>query len=516
MLSVLRKLFHPLAIILIAGTLFLASAVFLISSVNKKGAICRKCNIVVIDIDSLRADELPCFGYYRNTAPNICRLAAAGVTFENHFSQSSWTMPNLFSFLTSLNPEVHNLKRFLGDSLDTKIKSLVEDLKEEGYATAWVGYSESWTISKENNGTTGFSLIYPNSQNSDQWLSIIDVLHKSYETDKIPFFIYFYNADFHFPYKVASRKSHEWMREIPEDFPATSPEINETVRSYVEKNFSTIFPKEAVTALPETFQDYSNIDMEKLKQLYGDIISSNYGSIEDRINMLSRLNLINTWGTIHDAYVENVNRLATQKYGDDVVKYARTVYDVKLNQIDQDLTKFIDQLLDDKDYTSDTIVIFLSDHGEEFMEHGGFMHSTLYNELLRIPLIIKVPGILPGRVKGLTQTIDVFPTLLDLVGVRTPESAQGDSLLELMLNRRDKNMEDRYVVSSTEDSAAIQNERWKLIEKYSAAATDRKLYHLADDPKEKENVAGKFPEMEAILSRKLKEARDGYAQTGNR
>lgn len=503
----MKYFFQPIWLIGLASTLILSGLIILFIPVRKTRALCQRCNIIIVDLDSLRADGLPCFGYHRNTTSAICRLANNGVVFENHFSQSGWTLPNLFSFLTSVNPEIHNVKRSFVDKLDTKIKNLTEILEESGYKTVWAGYTLS-AINKENGELKGFSDIYPDVLTPKQWITVTNDLYKTYQRQNTPFFIYLYNSDLHFPYRLDSRDSHEWTDDIPDDFPVTVNEIDQTVKSYLIDHYKDVFSRETMGAYQEVFLSDGDVNQDKLMSLFWSLTSAAFdGTEEEKANILSQLNW-KLWKIIYDAYFENVKKLSNQKYGDQVGEFIRSVYDVRLRQIDRDLESFIDLLLIGDKFSNNTIIVFLSDHGDEFMEHGGLEHSTLYNELLRIPLILKVPGISPKRFQKPTQTIDVFPTLFDLVGVRVPESAQGISLVPFMRGDKDKNSGDRYIISSKEDVAAIQNDKWKLIEWYSAATTDRELYYLAEDPGEKENVTKKFPQIVTDLSQKLKEARN--------
>ena len=80
---------------LIVTIFFLVAAVVSARWVKfqKERPLCPWCNIVLIDIDILRADALPCYGYKRNTAPNICALAQKGLVFTDNYAQSTWTLP---------------------------------------------------------------------------------------------------------------------------------------------------------------------------------------------------------------------------------------------------------------------------------------------------------------------------------------------------------------------------------------------------------------------------------------
>ena len=138
-----------------------------------------------------------------------------------------------------------------------------------------------------------------------------------------------------------------------------------------------------------------------------------------------------------------------------------------------------------------TLIIFTSDHGEEFGERGrvGWHSWTLYDELLRVPLVVKMPGskFAGSVVAEVARGIDVLPTMLDVLGVETNTFMQGASLMDRLLNRRSDAV---YAVSQRDIRrdplpTAIRMQRWKLL--------DGALYDLAADPMERTDVSAQHP-----------------------
>ena len=95
----------------------------------------RRLNVLLLTIDTLRADHLSCYGYARPTSPEIDRLAAQGVLFRNPIVQRGGTWPSLTSILTSMYPHSHGVRKN-GEQLNASKKILAELLRDEGYATA--------------------------------------------------------------------------------------------------------------------------------------------------------------------------------------------------------------------------------------------------------------------------------------------------------------------------------------------------------------------------------------------
>lgn len=116
------------------------------------------------------------------------------------------------------------------------------------------------------------------------------------------------------------------------------------------------------------------------------------------------------------------------------------LYDGDIREMDDQLAELF-RFLEDHDLWQDTILVFTSDHGEEFGEHGKYgVHShTLYHELVSVPLILHYPGAegKPSSVSEQVSSIDIYPTLLQLAGIKTPEGIQGSSFLPLMKKGRE-------------------------------------------------------------------------------
>jgi arylsulfatase A-like enzyme len=164
-----------------------------------------------------------------------------------------------------------------------------------------------------------------------------------------------------------------------------------------------------------------------------------------------------------------------------------------------------------------TVVGFISDHGEEFLEHGmHFNANSLYGEMTNVPLVLWGPGRIPaGRtVDETVQSIDLAPTLLELSGLAVPETMQGQSLVPLLEDngrwRRRPAISERQKSEATRDpltanSTAIVWNGWKLI-RNAERPEDRPEFELFDhrkDPLCLVNVADEHPEKVAELSKLL-------------
>jgi arylsulfatase A-like enzyme/HEAT repeat protein len=139
----------------------------------------------------------------------------------------------------------------------------------------------------------------------------------------------------------------------------------------------------------------------------------------------------------------------------------------------------------------DLIVVVASDHGEEFRDHGGVYHgSSLYEEQARIPLIVAAPGVAPRRVAAPVKSVDIAPTVLGLVGVAAPATFRGHDLRGLMTG---------HVSDVGPAFAAVLTKRMVVRFPYKLIADLRfntaELYDLGNDPRERENLASRRPEL---------------------
>jgi arylsulfatase A-like enzyme len=180
-------------------------------------------------------------------------------------------------------------------------------------------------------------------------------------------------------------------------------------------------------------------------------------------------------------------------------------YDQEILYFDDELRKLF-AFLDGRALLDNTIFVFISDHGEEFLEHGGVLHGyTIYEEQIHVPLFIRWPGrVEPRRVKAVTRHVDVLPTLLELLDIQEPLYVQGTSLLPWMEGRSDAPatgpvhamMSLRAV--KTVLGTSYMSDGWKLIDKELPKEREE-LYHIDEDPGETHNLLRSEPDVARCL-----------------
>ena len=190
------------------------------------------------------------------------------------------------------------------------------------------------------------------------------------------------------------------------------------------------------------------------------------------------------------------------------VAYIRGVYQGEVNFMDAQVGRFVEELKSLGLYERSTLVV-TSDHGEEFWEHQGFEHGhTLYDELVRVPLILKLPEGIPltrNVVSEPVRVLDVMPTVFDVLGIEKPETFDGESMMSLV---RGESGENRPAFSEStlygSQKVAWRTERYKYIHDASAGRDGiGELYDWQEDPLESRDLAEEQPELAVKMRTEL-------------
>jgi len=350
-------------------------------------------NVLIVSMDTVRADALSCYSPATGRTPFIDSIAARGVIFEQARSPSPWTLPGHASMFTSLYPSVHG-----ADWEYTYLKSdfvtLAEILKAAGYQTA--AFSSNVWVSSFTNVTQGFDYLYllgsksrfaPKSQ--ERPLLMWEVMQK-------PIVVRLRRWGLMPPAPPPQRKNNS---EIINDMVGKwfSEQKDKSAPSFVFVNYMNAHhpynpPGEFRPAPP------ANLDIEKIYRVNKNPFRFFTG--EDVLN---------------DAELDYMKALY---YG--AVSY------------EDEIIKRLFAILERNGFLKNAIVIIVADHGEYLGEHEHFFGIT--EPALRVPFIIYAPGkINPGlRYNGLAQTLDIPPTLLELIGIAYKGSGnfQGKSLVK--------------------------------------------------------------------------------------
>jgi choline-sulfatase len=371
------------------GVAGLAAPMILIDSDREAPANTPPKNVVVVLIDTMRADHLqPYNSGTRVKTPALQALASQGVVFEAAQAPENWTKPSVASVLTGLYPASHGTKT--GDAkLHDKAQLLSEVLKEAGYATG--SFLANGYVSDKfgfNQGWDHYTNYIREKRSSNAENVYRDAAKWIDEHKKGPFFAYIQTIDPHVPY----------------DPPA------EMIQQYFPE------PYRGVVSPRGTADQLGKAKLTPPKVVLND---------EDR-------------------------------------KYLEALYDGEVSYHDKYLGVFIDKLkrlgLYDK-----TLFVVTADHGEEFYDHQSYGHGhSLYQELIRVPWIVRYPGVLPRRVADTVSTVDIAPTVLASLGVAAPAAMEGIDRTPQIMGARAPALS-AAVSDFLDDRRSIRAGRYKLV-----------------------------------------------------
>jgi arylsulfatase A-like enzyme len=363
--------------------------------------LCLRCNIVLVSVDTLRADHTGFHGYQRPTTPNMDGLAGRAVVFENAISQSAWTRPAHASMFTGLYPSEHGMIAVGRNvALDPRQPMIASVLRANGYATA--AFTGGGNMSAHFGFDAGFDEFRSPGRRFENSLADLETWLDS--VGERPFFLFVHGYDAHRPY-----------RPLPVDRKAVG-----------------------VSPTPPT------IGMKRACR--------------------------------------------TGRSPVDVADHLGE-YDAAIHRGDRAIGRLL-EALEQRGRMDDTVVVVTSDHGEEFLEHGGCFHiRSLHREIVHVPLVYYVPGVDPARVPALVPaSVSIAPTILDIVGVGK-RLREGPSLAPYIDGRKTPDFD--YVVSETfaryrggryGHVRSLTGERDKVIRRTLDGREE--YYDLASDPGE--------------------------------
>jgi len=428
-----------------------------------------KKNVLLITIDSLRADHVSCLGYYRKTTPFIDNLAKTGFLFTEAIANGSQTPTSVPALLTSSYPSMYGYSLHLSKSKTP----IAEVLRASGYHTA--AFHSNPYLSKYYGYDRGFDtfqdFIFFKQDNRDMMERIKSLLIKRANP---PFFI---------------RRAYGLLSQVLNLKPLKAPWlraelINQRAVSWLRKHTDNFFLWMHYMDVHWPYQPPS----EYLHQL--------------KIEVIGKSQIIKLGKRMNRHHLDDVEPVSDRE-----LKEMIDLYDGEIRYTDNAVSSLLMEL-EKLGIYDDTLIIITSDHGDEFNEHSQLGHlAKLYDELIRVPLVIKWPGS-DGDVTidQQVQLLDIAPTILEFSGIDKPANFLGTSLLSLMKGKTTS----VGVVSETVHkywellkdgkgkrltSYSYRTEEWKYI---SDEENQRgELYNLQNDPEEKRNLVDKEPEKEA-------------------
>jgi arylsulfatase A-like enzyme len=380
--------------------------------------------VVIVLVDTLRADSLSCYGG-ANPTPSIDALASEGVRFDAAIASSGWTLPSVASLLTGTSPRIHKaLGKGTGlTPISAPLETGAERLRDKGFYT--VALTNAAFVNPLLGLTRGFD----------------EVSHEHAYNDSIR------RADETVDVALAALAEHEGR-----------------------DTFCLLHLFDAHLAYdpPEGWRPEPSNGSGAFRTL--------------------------RWQDCTSLKAGRVGEHPPREH----VKRVRAAYDAEVRFVDAMVGRLVAGMRALGLYDQATLVV-TSDHGEEFWEHAGFEHGhSLYDELVRVPLILRLPGGPAGVARGeQVRLVDVMPTLFDELGVEPLETFEGRSLLPLLAG---EDTAPRPALSEGtlygHDKSALRDGRFKfIVDRNPKAAVREELYDVLADPAESKNLLTERPDV---------------------
>jgi arylsulfatase A-like enzyme len=380
--------------------------------------------VLVLLVDTLRADRLGVYGATPSPSPTLDRFAARGTVFEVAVAQASWTMPSVASIFTGLHPRTHGAVGIdtrapaglsgAGTLLPDAVTTMAEVAQEAGLST--VGISTNLLIDRATNLAQGFEtfVLLPYDDESQRYVSA----------------------------RVVNDRFRDWLRRARGLRFFAYLHYMEPHGPYIPRQDQRVPPPDGMD--PD----------------------------------LAR-------GWVRDVALA-VNRGRGMPPSPSEIGHLLELYDGEIRTWDEAFGELLREL-EGADLLDDTIVVIAADHGEEFLEHGKLTHGEqLYEETIRVPLIVVGPGIPAERRSDLAQHIDLLPTIAALMGASPPSDLPGR---DLFATRHASDAVSEIVAGFGDTGAgrgtiALRAGDAKLIRTPETS----ELYDLARDPREQANL----------------------------
>lgn len=445
-------------------------------------------NVVFVLTDDQRWDHLSCEGHDFLKTPNIDRLAAEGARFANMFVTTSLCSPSRASYLSGLYANTHGVSNNFTD-YPAELASFPRRLQSAGYHTAYIG---KWHMGeKDDSRRPGFDYWITHQGQGDYYDTTFNINGtrkevKGYYTEKV--------TDLAIDWLKSDHQDKPFLLILGHKAPHTpfTPE-KEYRDSYDE--IPICYPRTAFHL--EGKPDWVKQRLDTWHGIYGPI----YGFRKD----------------------------FPDRSAESVVEFEKFVhaYTATIRSIDDSVGRLY-KALKESGQLENTVFIYASDNGMFLGEHGMTDKRTMHEESIRVPLIVRYPKLIEPKtvIEEQVLNIDLAPSVVELAAAQPLENIHGRSWVPLLQGKADDwrdawyyeyNYEKQFPY--TPNVRGVRTAEWKYIRyPHGDGKPDRhmaELYHLAQDPGEKQNLinnpkyAGKVKELRAKLDQLIEE-------TGNR
>jgi arylsulfatase A-like enzyme len=322
-------------------------------------------SVVLVVVDTLRADHMSLYGYSRPTTPALERATSRALIFDRAFATSPWTLPSFASIFTGSEPEEHGAGRWVERDGAPDPDGPLGRINVHGVEKHFTPVDESRATLSEILGRHGYATA---AFANNPFLHPIFGLARGFDL-----------YDHESGGDLSSRRADEM--------------VSRTL-AWIE----SLAPGEPFFAVLHLFDPHMAYDPP----------GSTAGRFTSGIRSPVKLPFVNTpLARRYAPRILEANR-----------RFIRAAYDEEILFVDTQVGRLLDRLAK---LPSDPLVVITADHGEELFDHESFGHGhTLYQELLHVPLLLLGPNVTPGHVDTSVSIADIAPTILDAVGIEVP------------------------------------------------------------------------------------------------
>ncbi|WP_375142079.1 sulfatase [Natronoarchaeum rubrum] len=420
-------------------------------------------DIVLVTIDSLRADHVGWHGYDRETTPTLDRRAAEARTFSNAFAHACSTRPSFPSILTSSYALEHGGFERLSEERTT----LAEALSDAGYRTA--GFHSNLYLSADFGYDRGFDTFYDSRTDPSPTAKARNAVKRHLDSDGLV-------------YRTLQRAFNATEKRAGVEIGSAyvdAADVTDLALEWVEESATDRgSPRFLWVHYMDVHHPY--VPPAEHQRRFRDEPVSERDAIQLRRKMLESPD------EVTESELETLIDL----------------YDAEIAYVDAEIGRLLDGV--ESRWGDDAAVAVTADHGEEFRDHGGFSHSaTFYDEVLRVPLLID-DGSGNDDHDDLVGLLDLAPTLAEHAGADRPDAFRGESLASMADHSREAVIAEWADTSDDADARrfAVRTDDWKLVRLEDG--TER-LFDLSSDPDERTNLVADEPDAAARLRDRLED-----------
>ncbi len=432
-----------------------------VSQVAAHSAVANAPNVLVLLVDTLRADHLSCYGYEQKTSPRLDAFADQSIRFNQAYAQATWTRPSVASLMTSLYPASHRTNK-LEVRIPESLTTMAEMFAAGGYETA--GFSANRNVSRIFGFAQGFHSFWSRGSEERNTMLRFTVMDKVRDL---------------FAKRTGQGRKKSATPETRADI------LNQEVLRWADARkagapwfaYVQYIDPHGPYAPPQEFLDELGVPLvaKEVLRSIGDVGKEPPWPFGSR-----------------------------DPVDPDLLAQVIRLYDAEIQYCDREIGRLLDAL-EQRGLLENTWIVITSDHGEEFFEHQQFGHGQSgFDELARIPLLVSGPGLKPGISNQPVELVDLLPTMAVWAGQSISFPVHGSPIPSLL-----------GAAETPGKSAFLQNikghrldamiqDGYKIVRVLYQEEERWLLYDLGSDPGETKNLAATQPDRLASLQAALR------------